>query len=132
MCNSLEKEVFLVEVVFKVSDSILIAYVKGEVDHHSAAPLRHAIDRSMKAFGCSDLILDFSAVEFMDSSGIGVALGRYKKLAKSGGRLCISGCSQYIDKVLDMAGVFSIINKEADVDSAVAAMEGQRQLSMEV
>ena len=68
----------------------------------------------------------------MDSSGIGVALGRYKKLAKSGGRLCISGCSQYIDKVLDMAGVFSIINKEADVDSAVAAMEGQRQLSMEV
>ena len=132
MCNSLEKEVFLVEVVFKVSDSILIAYVKGEVDHHSAAPLRHATDRSMKAFGCSDLILDFSAVEFMDSSGIGVALGRYKKLAKSGGRLCISGCSQYIDKVLDMAGVFSIINKEADVDSAVAAMEGQRQLSMEV
>ena len=132
MCNSLEKEVFLVEVVFKVSDSILIAYVKGEVDHHSAAPLRHAIDRSMQAFGGSDLILDFSAVEFMDSSGIGVALGRYKKLAKSGGRLCISGCSQYIDKVLDMAGVFSIINKEADVDSAVAAMEGQKQLSMEV
>lgn len=120
------------EVVFKVSDKILIARVKGEVDHHSAAPLRISIDMSMSKFGCKDLILDFSDVEFMDSSGIGVALGRYKKLAKSGGNLCISGCSEYIDRILDMAGVFSIIPKTADADEAVAMICGQEQLSMEV
>lgn len=120
------------EVVFKVSNNILIACIKGEVDHHSAAPLRSTIDGSMKAFGCRNLILDFSGVEFMDSSGIGVALGRYKKLSKSGGKLCISGCSEYIDKVLDMAGVFSIIPKTEDTDGAVAMMGGQEQLCMEV
>lgn len=120
------------EVIFKISEDILIARIKGEVDHHSAAPLRNAIDQSMKAFGCKDLILDFSGVDFMDSSGIGVALGRYKKLSKSGGRLYISGCSPYIERVLAMADVFSIIPKAGDQDSAVAAMKGQEQLYMEV
>lgn len=120
------------EVFFKVSDNILVAHVKGEIDHHSAAPLRNAIDRSMKVFGCRNLVLDLYGVEFMDSSGIGVALGRYKKLAKSGGKLCISGCSEYIEKVLGMAGVFSIIPKEPDVQSAIGRLSGQEQLRMEV
>ncbi|MDO4544663.1 MAG: anti-sigma factor antagonist [Bacillota bacterium] len=120
------------EVIFRVSEDILIASIKGEVDHHSAAPLRQSIDRSMKAFGCKDLILDFTSVEFMDSSGIGVALGRYKKLSKSGGQIYISGCSSYIEKVLDMAGVFSIIPKADSFESAVELMRGQEQMCMEV
>lgn len=120
------------EVFFKVSDNILIAQVKGEVDHHSAAPLRNTIDRSMKAFNCKDLVLDFCGVGFMDSSGIGVALGRYKKLVKTGGKLCICGCSEYISKVLGMAGVFSIIPAEPDVQSAIGRLKGQEQLCMEV
>lgn len=120
------------EVIFRISGNILISCIKGEVDHHSAMPLRQAIDKSMKAFDCGDLILDFSGVEFMDSSGIGVVLGRYKKLNKSGGRICVSGCSEYIEKVLNMAGVFSIIPRAEDFDSAVAMISGQEQIIMEV
>jgi len=121
-----------VEVIFRVYEDILVASIKGEVDHHSAAPLRNAIDKSMKAFECRDLVLDFSGVEFMDSSGIGVALGRYKKLKKTGGRVCISGCTDYIQKVLSMADVFSIIPQEEDHKAAVAHLMGQEQLRMEV
>ena len=120
------------EVVFRVSEDILIACIKGEVDHHSAAPLRHTIDESMKTFQCKNLILDFSGVVFMDSSGIGVVLGRYKKLKKSGGALYVSGCSQYIEKLLEMSGVFSIIPKADSAESAVALLKGQEQLCMEV
>lgn len=120
------------EVVFKVSKDILIAHIKGELDHHTSAPLRNEIDRSMKQQGCRHLILDLAGVDFMDSSGIGIALGRYKKLAKSGGKLCIAGSSPYIDKVLDMAGVFSIIPKESDVQSALCLLGGEEQLYMEV
>lgn len=120
------------EVIFRISGDILISCIKGEVDHHSAMPLRQAIDKSMKAFQCSNLILDFSGVEFMDSSGIGVVLGRYKKLNKSGGQIYISGCSSYIEKLLDMAGVFSIVPKAADFDSAAALINGQEQICMEV
>jgi len=121
-----------VEVIFRVSDEILIACVKGDVDHHSALPIRKTIDESMKAFGCRDLVLDFEGVDFMDSSGIGVALGRYKKLRKTGGRIRISGCSEYIGKLLDMAGVFSIIPHCPDAETAVLQLKGQEQLCMEV
>lgn len=120
------------EIIFRISEDILIACIKGEVDHHSAAPLRQSIDKSMKAFGCTNLIMDFSGVGFMDSSGIGVVLGRYKKLAKSGGKVYISGCSEYIEKLLDMAGVFSIIDKAEDFQSAEVLMKGQQQIYMEV
>ena len=120
------------EVVFEVKRDVLIAHIKGELDHHNAAPLRNGIDRSMKVFKCHDLILDLKDVDFMDSSGIGIALGRYKKLSKVGGRICISGCSSYIEKVLDMAGVFSIIPKAPDVQSALCLLVGEEQLYMEV
>ena len=68
----------------------------------------------------------------MDSSGIGVVLGRYKKLQKSGGKIYISGCSNDIEKLLDMAGVFSIVPKAKDFESAAAMINGQEQMSMEV
>lgn len=132
MVQSGEKGGFFVEVVFRIADDILIACIKGEVDHHSAAPLRCSIDKAMKAFNCSNLVLDFSGVEFMDSSGIGVALGRYKKLKKSGGEIYISGCSPYIEKLLDMAGVFSIIPRADTFEDAALSISGQEQLCMEV
>lgn len=120
------------EVIFRISGDILISCIKGELDHHSAMPLRQAIDKSMKAFGCTNLIMDFSGVEFMDSSGIGVVLGRYKKMVKSGGKIYVSGCSDYIEKLLSMAGVFSIVPRADDFESAAALINGQEQISMEV
>ena len=115
-----------------MSDDVLTADIKGDIDHHSASYLRQNIDKSMKEFNCSNLILDFSEVGFMDSSGIGVVLGRYKKLAKTGGQLYISGCTVYIEKLLDMAGVFSLVGKASDCDEALALIKGQKQICMEV
>lgn len=120
------------EVIFRISENILIACIKGEVDHHSSAPLRNSIDRAMSAFGCRDLILDFAGVEFMDSSGIGVALGRYKKMQHSGGKICISGCSDYIERILEMAGVFTIIPQKNSYEQAILSISGQEQSRMEV
>ena len=114
-------------VVFEINRGVLIAHIKGELDHHNAVNIRTEIDKSMKAFECRDLILDLTGVDFMDSSGIGIALGRYKKLSKIGGRICISGCSEYIEKILDMAGVFSIIPKKDDMQSALCLLTGEEQ-----
>lgn len=120
------------EVIFDVSNGVLIAHINGDLDHHTSAPLRKEIDKAMIDFECRDLILDLGGVGFMDSSGIGIALGRYKKLAKIGGKLCIVKCSPYIEKILDLAGVFSIIPKESDVQSALCLFGGEEQLRMEV
>ena len=117
---------------FQVTDDILIAVAYGEMDHHTAAKLREEIDEAMQAFHCRHLVLDMKRVAFMDSSGIGVVLGRYKKIRKKGGRLYITGCSDYIERILHMAGVFSVAEKKDSVDDAVWLLKGQEQLHLEV
>ncbi len=66
---------------FKFKNEILIAVMAGELDHHSAEEVRNKIDNEMDVQGLKNLILDFAGVNFMDSSGIGVVIGRYKKLS---------------------------------------------------
>ena len=56
------------EVIFRMSDDVLTADIKGDIDHHSASYLRQNIDKSMKEFNCSNLILDFSEVGYRCSA----------------------------------------------------------------
>ncbi len=79
----------------------------GEMDHHNAACLRGDLD-NMLTDGVKELVLDMSAVTFMDSSGIGVILGRYRKMNERGGRLSICGASKYAQRILRMSGILSL------------------------
>ncbi len=117
---------------FQMTDDILIASAFGELDHHSAGAVRDEIDETMKAFDCRHLILDFEKVTFMDSSGIGVVLGRYNKVTKQGGRLFLAGCSEFIEKILYMAGVFTVVDKQKSKEDAICLLKGQQQMEMEV
>lgn len=117
---------------FQVTDDILVVSVSGELDHHHAGKLRDDIDEAMCAFHCRDLVMDLEKVTFMDSSGIGVVFGRYNKILKKGGRLILTGCSEYVEKILYMAGVFSAIKKEKTAEDAVLILKGQEQMRMEV
>lgn len=117
---------------FQMTDDILIASACGELDHHSAAIVRDEIDETMEAFSCRHLVLDFENITFMDSSGIGVVLGRYNKVTKKGGRLFLAGCSDYIEKILYMAGIFTVIDKQKNVKDAISLLKGQQQMELEV
>jgi len=117
---------------FQVVDDIMITEAAGELDHHSAAGLREDIDEAMNAFHCRNLIFNMEKVTFMDSSGIGVILGRYNKVLHKGGTLMIAGCSEYIGKILQMAGVFSIVGCCSTVDEAVSIIRAQEQDELEV
>lgn len=117
---------------FQVTDDILVVTVTGELDHHFAAGLREEIDEAMDAFHCRNLVMDLEKVTFMDSSGIGVVLGRYNRISKRSGRLIITGCSEYVEKILYMAGVFTVIEKERFADDAVWKLKGQEQMRLEV
>ena len=117
---------------FQVMGDILVAEAFGELDHHHAGKLRDEIDEAMIAFHCKHLVFDLEKVTFMDSSGIGVVLGRYNKIMQKGGRLILTGCSDYIEKILYMAGVFSAVDHLETVDDAVWNLRGQEQLRLEV
>ena len=100
------------ERIFEIEGDKLIVKLSGEIDHHVAALLRRDIDDEMELYQTTDLILDFSRVTFMDSSGIGMVLGRYKKVAAKGGSVTVRNASRLVKQILDMSGVFSLVAYE--------------------
>ena len=88
-----------------IKGEVLTAYLKGELDHHTAAEMRADIDNAFELNMPELLVLDFSGVSFMDSSGIGLVMGRYRNLARRGAKLHISGASPQIYKVMKLAGL---------------------------
>ncbi|MEE0927936.1 MAG: STAS domain-containing protein [Acutalibacteraceae bacterium] len=95
---------------------VLTVYLQGEIDHHSAKGMREEIDRAVNFNMPSLLILDFSEVTFMDSSGIGLVMGRFKNLQKSGAKLNLSNLSGNIYKVMKLAGIDRLAGLEKGAD----------------
>ena len=90
-------------------------FLSGEIDHHSASLIRASIDDAIIHKHPSLLILDFSAVTFMDSSGIGLVMGRFKNLQKNGAKLHLVNLSDNIYKIMKLAGIerLAVIEKGA-------------------
>lgn len=92
-------------VKIQLNGEIVTAFLDGEIDHHSASVLRNEIDAAVEKNMPQMLILDFRDVTFMDSSGIGLVMGRYKLLKPMGGELHITNTSPQIYKVMKLAGL---------------------------
>lgn len=83
----------------------MTAYLIGEIDHHSAKAIREEIDTTVQQSETTELVLDFRDVTFMDSSGIGLVMGRYALMQQMGGVLRVTGQSSHIKKVMRLAGL---------------------------
>ncbi len=86
-------------------DEVLYCQLNGEIDHHTALPCRLHIDEKIENCRPKTVVLDFSNVTFMDSSGIGLVMGRYKMLSELGGDLEVTGLSSNSYKVMRLAGL---------------------------
>ena len=95
----------------KRKGSSLTVMLTGELDHHNAADIRETLD-SMLDGSVRELILDMSGVTFMDSSGIGIVLGRYRRMQERDGRLFLSGLGGSAEKILRMAGVLGLVERK--------------------
>ena len=96
----------------KQEGGVLTVHLAGEIDHCASLPLREAIEKRLKAPEIKRLLLDFSDVTFMDSSGIGMIIGRYKTMAARGGSVGASGLHPPVDRLFHMAGLHRIIDIE--------------------
>lgn len=94
------------------NEKYMVVAVDGEIDHHYAAEIREQVDRKYRRSARKDMLVDFSKVTFMDSSGIGLLIGRYKNVKEKGGRLCASGLRPDIMRIFEMAGLKRIIEIE--------------------
>ena len=88
-----------------VSGEVVTAFLDGEIDHHTASVIRNEIDAAVEKNMPTLLVLDFRDVSFMDSSGIGLVMGRYRNLIKTGAELHIIGAPPNIYKMLKLAGI---------------------------
>lgn len=92
-------------VKIEIGDSIINAQLIGDIDHHTAKQMREQIDNAVERTQIKKLVLDFKNVSFMDSSGIGLVMGRYKIMEEVGGVVKITNPSHHIKKVMRLAGL---------------------------
>ena len=90
---------------------ILTARLDGDIDHHHVLFLRAALDRVLDDSAASTLIFDLTDVEFMDSSGIGLLIGRYKRMQARGGQMYIAGSNEPVDRILRLSGIDTLIRR---------------------
>lgn len=102
----------------------LIIKIMEDMDHHSAQYLRQKIDSEIIKATVKNIIFDFSKVNFMDSSGIGVVVGRYKNIQKLNGRAAIVTANPKIMQIFEMSGVLKIIPAYSDLEDAISSMCG--------
>jgi stage II sporulation protein AA (anti-sigma F factor antagonist) len=98
---------------FENNNNILIASILGEIDHHNAKDIREGIDKEIESCNPKSVVLNFRDVGFMDSSGIGLIMGRYKLVKQMGGTLKVVNISTQMKRIMMMAGLdrLSVIEK---------------------
>lgn len=87
-------------------------FLEGEIDHHTAAIIRAGIDDALLVNRPEELVLDFGGVAFMDSSGIGLVMGRYKIMKTFGGKVILTSLSGTNEKLMKLAGLERLENIE--------------------
>jgi len=91
--------------VLEKTNKEMLVLLGGELDHHAARSLREQIDTAVERAKPEKLRLDFRDVGFMDSSGIGLIMGRYRLMQLMGGSLVICGMSERIETMMRLAGL---------------------------
>ncbi len=94
----------------KKHNRTLLVKLYGEIDHHFAEDIRDKIDREFNKQGCQNIILDFEDINFMDSSGIGMIIGRYKITQEKNGKIYAFGLKDNAKRIFDMSGLNKLIN----------------------
>jgi stage II sporulation protein AA (anti-sigma F factor antagonist) len=94
-------------------NKILTVFLSGEIDHHSASDVREEIDRNIFFYRPKKVVFDLSEIGFMDSSGLGLILGRYTKVKDLGGEMAIENPSEEILKILRLAGADKLFGLDA-------------------
>ena len=94
----------------ETSGSTLLVRPDKDLDHYYASIIREKIDSCIKSGTITKVIFDFSQVDFMDSSGIGIIMGRYRLINAINGSIGVFGLSNRLEKILTMAGLKRIIN----------------------
>lgn len=107
------------QVNFEINNNILIIKLNGELDHHSSEYVRDKVDDEILEKNPKNILFDMSHMNFMDSSGIGVIIGRYKFIASNGGKVGIVSMKPQIKRIYEICGLKRIIPSFDNLKTAI-------------
>ena len=102
------------KLVVSCDDGVLVAALSGELDHHGAVAVRTLIDKQIREHLPQRTVIDLSELDFMDSSGLGLIMGRYALMDKLGGKLIVRNPNERIVKIFKLAALERMVSIEKD------------------
>lgn len=101
----------------------LIVRLEGELDHHTSEKVRDQIDKELGKGIVNNLLLNLEKLTFMDSSGLGVILGRYKKVRQLEGKMSVCCIQPSVYKIFELSGLFKILPAYDNENEAIKSLE---------
>ena len=99
--------------LYEKKKTTLTVKLRGELDHSVAAGVRAELDELILDPGVRRLVFDLNGLEFMDSSGIGLIIGRYKLMARRGGSVAVRSPGRRVDRIFQMSGLYQLVERLA-------------------
>lgn len=115
-------EVRKADYIYMVTGNVMVISLYAELDHHLAEEMRDVVDDIIDRRGVTNIVFDFTRIQFMDSAGIGLILGRYRKI-RGNGNIYVAGAGSAIDRILLISGLHKIVIKCNDINEAVRSVE---------
>ena len=112
------------ELTFRQKNRTLVVFLAGELDHHASSRLRRETEKALEACRGQNIVFCFRKVTFMDSSGIGVLIGRYKQVQSLGGQISVACANEKIGELLTLSGLDPIIPHFSTLEDALFYTEG--------
>ena len=95
----------------RLHKNVLYVSLDGELDEHTAEYTRINLDRMLSATSAMQIVIDLANLRFMDSTGIGVLIGRYKKMKDRNVQIYVANPSSQAERIFKMTGLYQIIPK---------------------
>lgn len=105
-------------------NQVLVVQIAGEIDHHTCEVVRNQVDDTLEKMNGRYLVLDMQNVTFMDSSGIGVIIGRYKLIQRLEGKICIVSANPVVDQILKFSAISKLMKCVETLEEATTYLEG--------
>ena len=107
---------------FECKGDVLIVRLSGELDHHETERVKVMWQHHLNAKSVKHVIVNLEKLSFMDSSGLGVMLGRYKEIKYKGGQMVICSISPQVKRLFDLSGLHKIVDFERDETAALSRL----------
>ncbi|MEW6080614.1 MAG: anti-sigma factor antagonist [Bacillota bacterium] len=109
---------------WQVVDSVLCVRIDGDLDLYGAEEFRRQVDHALQSSQARDLVVNMASVAFVDSSGLGAILGRYRRVSQCRGRMILAGLKARVRPMLEISGIQRIIPVASSEGEALDMLKG--------